>query len=194
MTSRMFTIFFCRSTSRFGTMTACRRSETGSPGCALQPHDTDFFDPRTLQVVALDLVGIDVFAGAKDDDFLLATGDEEIAASVGVAKIAGVQPAVANDLGGSLGAVVIALHDDWAVNRNFADHVTGAVFRGFGVDNLGFVTGQRLSDRTDHVRVRRRDQCSARSLGQSISLQNVEAKSVKITTDRKSKREPPVTR
>ena len=150
---------------------------------ALQPHDTDLFDPGTLQVVALDFFGVNVFAGAEDDNFLLPAGDEEIAARVAVAEIARVQPAIANDLGGCFGTVVIALHDDGPANGDLADHVTGAILGRFGVDDFGFIAGKRRADRTDHVRLRRRDQCSAGGFGQAIGLQHVEAKGVKVAAD-----------
>ena len=40
-------------------------------GLAFKPDDSDFLDERRLQVVRLDLLGVDIFAIAEDDDFFL---------------------------------------------------------------------------------------------------------------------------
>ena len=62
----------------------------------------------------LDLDAVDVLAAA-DDHVLLAVGDEEEALVVEVADVAGVEPAVGVDrLGGGLGLVPVAGHEDRA--------------------------------------------------------------------------------
>ena len=108
---------------------------------ALQAQDAELLDPRRAQVVGLDLFGIDVFAGAEDDDILGASGDEVVALGVGVGKVAGVEPAVAQHLGGGLGAVVVALHHGGAGDGDLADEVS--VLVQLGIDELGLEAGQR---------------------------------------------------
>ena len=63
-----------------------------------QAEDAEFLDPGRAQVVGLDLFGIDVFAGAEDDDVFGASADEVVAVGVGVGQVSGVEPAVAQDL------------------------------------------------------------------------------------------------
>ena len=68
----------------------------------------------------LDLDAVDVLAAA-DDHVLLAVGDEEEALVVEVADVAGVQPAVGIDrLGGGLGLVPVAGHEDRAGDAHLA--------------------------------------------------------------------------
>ena len=68
----------------------------------------------------LDLDAVDVLA-APDDHVLLAVGDEEEAVLVEVADVAGVQPAVGVDgLGGGLGLVPVAGHEDRAGDADLA--------------------------------------------------------------------------
>ena len=69
------------------------------------------------------------FPLAEDDEFFLASGDEEIAAGIEVAEVAGVQPAVLDRFGGCVGTIPIALHDDRAADHDFARGWT-AFFRG----------------------------------------------------------------
>ena len=58
----------------------------------------------------LDLDAVDVLAAA-DDHVLLAVGDEEVAVGVDLADVAGVEPAVADRLGGRLGLAPVAGHE-----------------------------------------------------------------------------------
>src|SRR6266852_9682498 len=86
----------------------------------LERHHANFFHVRSLEVVRLDLLGIHIFSISEDDDFLASPGDEKIAAGIEVAQITGIEPSVAKDLGRSLGAIPISLHDDRAADRNLA--------------------------------------------------------------------------
>ena len=45
---------------------------------------------------------MDLLAGGRDDQFLLAPGDEDETFVVDIRDIAGVQPAIAQDFGGGL--------------------------------------------------------------------------------------------
>ena len=62
ITSFAFTTLRSLSTSKFGTTTAYRRSELGSPGFAFEAHHADFLDGGRLQVVRFDLLGINVLS------------------------------------------------------------------------------------------------------------------------------------
>ena len=66
----------------------------GVAGLGFQAHHADFLDEGRLQVVGFDLFGINVFAVGEDDEFLAASGDEQIAAGIEVAEVAGIKPAV----------------------------------------------------------------------------------------------------
>src|SRR4051812_15336277 len=68
----------------------------------------------------LDLARIDVVA-ADDDHVLLAVADVEIAVGVDLADVAGIEPAVAQRLGGLLRPVAIALHDLRPARADFAE-------------------------------------------------------------------------
>jgi hypothetical protein len=57
----------------------------------------------------LDLPRVDVVAAA-DDQVLLPVHDVEVAAGVDPGQVTGVEPAVADRLGGGLGALPVALH------------------------------------------------------------------------------------
>src|SRR5438309_11850863 len=100
--------------------------------------------------MSLNLLGVNVLAGAKNDDIFLSSGDEEVTGRVETAEVAGVQPAIFKDFGSCVGAVVIALHDDATANRNLAGAVGGVgvgsrIGDGGGQD-LHFNAGQRLAD------------------------------------------------
>ena len=62
--------------------------------------DDRLADLRLQQQDALDPLRRDVVAARVDDDVLLAVGDLEVAVGVDLADVAGVQPAVAQRLGG----------------------------------------------------------------------------------------------
>jgi hypothetical protein len=129
-------------------MTPCRRSLSGSLA-GFQAQDAEFLDPGRAEVVGLDLFGVDVFAGAEDDDILGASADEVVAVGVGVGEVSGVEPAVAKHRGGGLGTVVVALHDGGAAKCDFADEM--AVLVEFGIDQFGFEARQGRADGSDDV-------------------------------------------
>ena len=64
-------------------------------------------DRRVLGERALDLERADVRA-VVDDDLLLAAEEPEVAVVVGAGEVAGVEPAVAHDLGGRVGVAPVA--------------------------------------------------------------------------------------
>ena len=75
---------------------------------------------RVLVEHLLDLARIDVVTAA-DDHVLLAVDDEEVAVLVDLAHVAGVQPAVADRLGGRVLALPVALHHVVAPDHDLAD-------------------------------------------------------------------------
>ena len=89
----------------------------------LQAHHADFLDVGRLEIVRLDFFRIDVLAVGENDEFLAPAGDEEIAAGIEVAEVAGVQPAVFDRFGGGVGTIPVALHDDGAADQDFAQRV-----------------------------------------------------------------------
>ena len=100
----------------------------GLAGRALQAEDADLLDVGRLQVMRLDLFGIDVLAVAEDDDVFFAAGDEEVSVGIAIAKVAAAQPSVAIHGGGGVGTLVVAGHDDAAAEGDFAD--TGSAVLG----------------------------------------------------------------
>ena len=152
------------------------------PGSALQRHHANFLDVGRLQIVGLDLFGIDVLAVAEDDDVFLATGDKQIAAGVEIAEIAGMQPAIFEYGGGGVRPVPVALHHDRALDGNFADGGS-AIFAGLGIDNLSFHAGQRRSDGTDDVVMGQCGEGCAGGFGQTVGLQDVDAEGVEVVSD-----------
>src|SRR5258708_2520518 len=73
-----------------------------------------------LEQHLFDIAGVHV-QPAADDHVLLAVDDIEVAVGVHAADVAGVQPAVANRLGGDVRHPVVALHDIGATNADFAE-------------------------------------------------------------------------
>ena len=142
----------------------------GISRACLQPHHTNFFHIRRLEVVRLDLLGVYIFSVGEDDDFLAPPGDKQIASGIEVAEIAGVEPAVAQRLGCGLGAIPISLHHECATDhdlthgrRAFLGRLRvhdllsdGLFFDNLVSDNSGFDPGKRRSDRAKYDRVPRR--------------------------------------
>src|SRR5581483_6029377 len=119
----------------------------------------------------LDLLRVNILAVAENDYIFAAPGYEEIAASVEIAEIASVKPAIFQNFGGGVGTVVVALHHDGTANQDFARAVL-SVFR-FGNPDLS--TRQRLADRTEQVLSGRRQRRSAGSFGKAEGLEDIEA-------------------
>src|SRR5262249_41979093 len=101
----------------------------------------------------------DVLATRRDDDVLLATGDEQVAVLVDLAEVAGVQPAVDHRLLGRVVVLVIAPEDVRALDQYLA--VLG---------DLDFAARHRPADRTDLVVLDRRDRGGSRGLGHAVAL------------------------
>src|SRR5262245_14899260 len=81
--------------------------------------DGDLAHPRVPEQHLLDLARIDVGA-AGDDDVLGAVLERQIAVGVEGAEVAGVQPAIAQGVGGSRRILPIAGHHHVAATENFA--------------------------------------------------------------------------
>ncbi len=103
---------------------------TTTSAITVSPHfscgDADHRDlghRRVREDAVLDLDRRDVLA-AGDDHVLLAVGDREVVLVVDEAAVAGVEPAVADRLGGLVGLLPVARHHDVARGEHFA----------FGVD------------------------------------------------------------
>ena len=108
---------------------------------------------------------------AEHDHFFLAPGDRDAAAVVDAAEIAGVEPAVLDHVGGGIGTVVIALHDDRPTNHDLA------------VDDLDVHSWKRTTDGID-VRVAGRADCrGGAGFGEPVHLQDDEAKRVEVPAD-----------
>ena len=115
-------------------------------GGALEAEHADLLDVRRLLVPCLDFFGVDVLAAAENDDIFLATRDEEVAVRVAVAEVAGQKPSVTKHGGGSVGALVVADHDDAAANRELTDAGSTVLGRGSAVENRHFIAGQRFAN------------------------------------------------
>src|SRR5438874_735337 len=103
----------------------------------------------------LNFLGINVLSGAEYDYLFLSSSDEQISVRVKVSEIAGVQPALLQHSGSSIGSVVVALHHDAAANCDLADR-RPRFFRGRSrIENFHFHTGKWRSNRTDNVFSRR---------------------------------------
>src|ERR1035437_5456293 len=61
---------------------------------------------------------MDLLAGGGDDQLFLAAGDEDVAVAIGVAKVARVQAAVAEDFGGSDGVVEVTGKETGALDED----------------------------------------------------------------------------
>src|SRR5699024_2579218 len=75
-----------------------------------------FLDQALLDIGAgadqgFQLLGADVLAAGQNNQVLLAAGDVVIALLVLPDQVAGVEPAINQDLGGQLGLLVVAQHD-----------------------------------------------------------------------------------
>jgi len=68
----------------------------------------------------LDALRGDVVAAAADDNIFLAIGDPNEAIVVDLTDVAGVDPAIAQGLGGGIGIVPVPVHRQLAANQYFA--------------------------------------------------------------------------
>src|SRR5256885_7810199 len=105
------------------------------------------------------------------DELLLAVDDEDITVVVTAADVAGVEPAIADDVDSVLRLVPVAAHNPWAANADLADlAVLQGLRAGLEVDDLVLGAGNdpadRLEDRrVDGIRVGHR-----RRLGEPVAL------------------------
>ena len=99
-----------------------------------------------LDQAVLDLDAVDVLA-APDDHVLGPVGDEQEAVVVEVADVAGVQPAVDDRLGGGLGLVPVARHDDRALDADLAGLAPAAAASPSGSTMARSTDGHRRADR-----------------------------------------------
>ena len=81
--------------------------------------DGGFGDGGVLDEGVFDLDRRDVLA-AGDDDVLLAVGDGEVAVVVDPPAVTGVEPSVADDLGGVCGLLPVAAEDGVAAGEDLA--------------------------------------------------------------------------
>ncbi|GHF08262.1 hypothetical protein GCM10018772_36680 [Streptomyces fumanus] len=91
-------------------------------------------DAGDLAQHLLHLAGVDVLPGA-DDEFLEPSGDGQVAGAVADREVAGVEPAVAQRLGGGVGLLVVAGHDVRAAHPHLALGAVGHVEAGTVVDD-----------------------------------------------------------
>src|SRR5579859_6681945 len=144
-----------------------------------EAHNTNFPDKRRAHVVRFNLLGINILSRAKDDDLLLAAGNEKIATLILVAEIAAQEPAIADRVSRGVRTIVIALHHDLAADGNLTHRVRHALRR-LRVDDLHLNALERLADRAHHIRLRRRDRSPACDLGEPVRLQNPEAELLQV--------------
>src|SRR5579872_7486103 len=119
----------------------------------------------------LDLARVDVVAAA-DDQVLLAVHDVEVAVLVDPGQVAGVEPAVADRLGGGLGPLPVALHDVRPADDDLAHLALGLLavlvvhdphpdVPDGGADRAGLLLAAGVVERGDR-----------RGLGQAVALQH----------------------
>src|SRR4051812_32325212 len=128
---------------------------------------------------------MNVLAGAEDDHFLLASGDEEVALGVEVAEVAGAQPSVFDDFSGSVGPVPITLHDNGPAQPDLSDGLpvgTGLHFH-LRVRDLHVEARNRAADRADKASPRRAYGAGAAAFGKSVGLDDVESEGLKVAAD-----------
>ena len=148
-------------------------------GSRLQRHHANLFHVLRLQIVRLDLFGIDILSVGEHDDFLAPSSDKEIAAGIEITEIARVEPAVAQHFGRRLGPLPISLHHDRAANGNFA-YGLGAIFGGFRIDDFAFNAGEWRPDRPKYDVAGRIKKRAAGGFCEAIRIENVDAKTIKI--------------
>src|ERR1700731_1178523 len=141
-----------------------------------------------------DLLRVHIFSVGEHDDFLAPSGYEEIAAGIEVSEISGMEPAVAKYFRRRFRAIPVTLHHDRAANCNLTSGRRTVLQRlcvndlrldDLRLDDLRLDAGKRLPDRTKNHITRGVYKGPASSLGQSISIQNVDAKGVKILCNRR---------
>src|SRR5207249_7242829 len=105
------------------------------------------------------------------DELLLAIDDEDVALLVAAADVAGVEPAVADDVGRVLRLVPVAPHHLRAANADLADLSIGKRLRaGLEVDDLVLRAGNHSPDRFEHGRVYWVGVRYRRGLGETVAL------------------------
>ncbi len=84
------------------------------PWFTFQSHHRQFFDVGRLQVVSLDLFGINILPVAEHDHFFFAASEEQVPARIKVAEIAGIEPPVAQHRRGRVRSIPVAFHHNLA--------------------------------------------------------------------------------
>ena len=111
-------------------------------------EDDRFGDERAPLEDGLDRLRRDLLSAGRHQQILLAIGDRQVAVGVDRADVAGVKPAVLEDLGRGLRLVVVAAHDvraareDLAVGRDLQLDVGQPAADGADARRLGRIDGQ----------------------------------------------------
>lgn len=103
-------------------------------------HDCKFLDEGGFQIVCFDFFGINILPVAENDDFFLASGEEQIAVAIEISEIAGIKPAIAENCSGCIGTVPVTFHDDTAAQGDLtgAGMIVELRIRRRRVDDPGF--------------------------------------------------------
>jgi hypothetical protein len=109
-------------------------------------EDGDFAHRRMAHGDFFDVARVDLDAAAVDH-VLLAVDQVEVALVVGIAEVAGEQPAVADRLLGEVGAAVVAEHQRRSAADDLADFARGGVAAVIA-DDAHLVEIRRRADRT----------------------------------------------
>jgi hypothetical protein len=139
--------------------------------------DAEFLDERALFVVVLHLVGVDIFAGGHHDDFLGPAGDGEVSVAIEESEVSGMEPSVADHLGGFVRSLVVAVHDIGAADEDFA----GAVFA--GVVDAEFHVGQGFAHAAGSGLVGDVERHDGRGFGEAVALDHGEAEVQEVLCD-----------
>ena len=141
-----------------------------------QTDNAEFLDVRRILVDLFDFVRIDVLAVGVDDDVFRSAHEIEIAVVIQAAEVAGIKPAIDQRLLRRLFIAEITDHHIGAARDYFS--YAGRIR--LGDPNLN--PGQGLADGAgQHAILRTRHRQDRRRFGQSISFEDSEAQSLKIT-------------
>ncbi len=149
------------------------------------PRDTEHAqlgDEGRLAVDRFHFFRIDVLPRREHDDLLLPPRDVEAPARIEVPEVTGVEPAVPQGRSRSVRPVVIAGHHDRPLDQDLAVCMIARPIGGI-VEDADVHAGHRLADRLE-VRIAGPHQGrGARTLGQPVRLDDVEAHAVEVASD-----------
>src|SRR6202049_3057722 len=129
-------------------------------------------DPATLLEVVLDVRGRQVLAAGGDDDVLLAPGDREVAVLVDRAEVARVQPSILDRAEALVRAVVVALEDLRAFDKDLSR-----------LSDPQLDPRKRSADGAEAMVLERGDGRGRGGLGHAVSLEHGYAAGVKELED-----------